>query len=87
MKIDISFKDLYNNRAIIDYFFREQSDKTLSELISRSSEEISLVLDAIDVYAYIHGLDVDDIEEMFYNELVEYIAIELGIELKEEEEE
>ena len=87
MKIDIDFYTLYVNKRILDFFFRQQSEDTLEELLNRARKETKFVLDNIDDYAFYNNLDADGIEEMFYNESVEWIARELGIELEEEEEE
>ena len=87
MRLEISFKALYNHRAVFDYFFRGQSERTLEELISRADENIQSILDAVDRYADEHDYNVDDIDEMFYEDSVEEIAWELGLILKEEEEE
>ena len=87
MKIDIDFYTLYVNKRILDFFFRQQSEDTLEELLNRARKETKFVLDNIDDYACYNNLDADGIEEMFYNESVEWIARELGIELEEEEEE
>lgn len=87
MKIDIDFYTLYVNKRILDFFFRQQSEDTLEELLNRARKETKFVLDDIDDYAFCNNLDADGIEEMFYNESVEWIARELGIELEEEEEE
>ena len=87
MKIEISFKSLYSNCHLYNYFFREQSQHTLEDLICVAKVDTHSVFDAIDSYAEQNDYDVDDIEEMFYNDSVEDIARELGIELEEEEEE
>ena len=87
MKIDIDFYTLYVNKRILDFFFRQQSEDTLEELLNRAKKETKFVLDNIDDYAFYNNLEADGIEEMFYNESVEWIARELGIELEEEEEE
>ena len=68
MKIDISFRSLYMNKAIFDYFFRWQSERTLEELISRADENIQSVLDAVDRYADEHDYNVEDVDEMFYED-------------------
>ena len=82
MKIDISFTNLYLHKQMFDYFFREQSNKTVNELISRSGDDILLVLDAVDRYD--NDYNVEDIEKMFYEDSVEEIAKKIGIELEEE---
>ena len=86
MKIEISFESLYFNYHLYNYFFREQSQHTLEDLICVSKVDTRSVLDAIDSYVEQNDYDVGDIEEMFYEYSVEEIAKEIGIELKEEEE-
>lgn len=87
MKINISFRGLYLRRSLFEYCFREQSEKTLDELIYRSKDGLDFVLDTVERYANENNLDVDNIDEMFYHESVEDISKNLDIELKEEEEE
>ena len=87
MKIEISFKSLYSNYHLYNYFFREQSQHTLEDLICVAKVDTHSVLDAIDSYAEQNDYDVDDIEEMFYEDSVEEIAKKIGIEINEEEEE
>ena len=86
MKINISFRGLYLRRSLFEYWFREQSEKTLDELINRSNKGFDFVLDTVERYANENNFDVDDIDEMFYHDSVEDIAKNLDIELKEEEE-
>ena len=85
MKINISFRGLYLRRSLFEYCFREQSEKTLDELIYRSKDGFDFVLDTVERYANENKLDVYDIDEMFCNESVDDIAKNLDIELKEED--
>lgn len=87
MRIEISFEALYISQRLYYYFFREQSRDTLEDLIYFSKVDMRSVFGAIDSYAEQNNYDIDDIEEMFYNESVEDIAKEIDIELEEEEEE
>lgn len=87
MRIEISFKSLYFSKRLYYYFFCEQSRDTLEDLIYFSKVDTHSVLGAIDSYAERNDYDINDIDEMLYNESVEKIAKEIGIELKEEEEE
>lgn len=86
MRIEISFESLYFSQRLYYYFFREQSRDTLEDLIYFSKVNTHSVLGAIDYYAEQNDYDIDDIDEMFYNDSVEEIAHELGIELEDEEE-
>ena len=87
MKIEISFKSLYSNYHLYNYFFREQSQHTLEDLIYFAKVDEHSVFGAIDSYAEQNDCDIDDIDEMFYEDSVEEIARNLSLELKEEEEE
>ena len=87
MKIEISFKSLYSNYHLYNYFFREQSQHTLADLIYFAKVDEHSVLDAIDSFAWQNDYDIDAIEEMFYEDSVEEIAKKIGIETNEEEEE
>lgn len=82
MRIEISFEALYFSKRLYYYFFREQSRDTLEDLIYFSKVDTHSVLDAIDSYAEQNDYDIDDIDEMLYDESVEEIAKEIGIELK-----
>lgn len=79
---------LWWNGPLMNFFFRDQAQRTLEKLIDRAKESTSLVLDAIEDYAdeYMDG-DLDTLEEMFYEDSVEDIAEVIGIELNEEDEE
>ena len=91
MIIGISFESLYLSRPLYNYFFRKQSRDTLEELIRASKLDRHHLLELIDSYAAQNCYDIDDIDEILYDEVVEEIAKEIGIELKdsrsEEEEE
>ena len=87
MRIEISFKSLYFSKRLYYYFFCEQSRDTLEDLIYFSKVDTHSVLRAIDSYAEQNDYNIDDIDEMLYNESVEDIAKELGIELQGEDEE
>lgn len=79
---------LWWNGPLMNFFFRDQAKRTLEELMTRASEPGSYVLDDIEDYAneQMDG-DLDTLEEMFYEESVEDIAVVIGIELTEEDEE
>ena len=87
MRIEISFEALYFSKRLYYYFFREQSRDTLEDLIYFSKVDTHSVLGAIDSYAEQNDYDIDDIDEMLYNDSIEEIAHKLGIKLEEEEEE
>lgn len=85
MKAGISISNIYWNKNLSSFFFREQAYKTLEELVSRSAMGGQDTLDTLDDTT--DDMDIDDVEEMFYSESVEYCADELGIELEDEEDE
>jgi len=77
MKADVYLSRIYWNRSLADFFFREQSYKTLEEFVNGSSLEASHMLDLLDERT--EHSDIDDVEEMFYENSVEEIAEEFGI--------
>ena len=85
MKAEVTISNIYWNKGLSNFFFRDQAYETLEELIKRSTMSGTDTLDAIDEAT--DDMDIDDVEETFYSESVEYCAEEFGIELEEEEEE
>ena len=85
MKAEVTISNIYWNKGLSDFFFREQAYKKLEELVTRSTMSGQDTLDALDNAT--EGLDIDDVEEMFYSESVENCADYFGIELEEEEDE
>ena len=85
MKAEVTIEQVWLNKSLSDFFFRDQAYNTLEELVARSSmgdlDTIYHLNDATE------DMDIDDVEEMFYSESVEYCAEEFGIELEEEEDE
>ena len=85
MKAEVTIEQVWLNKSLSDFFFRDQAYNTLEELVARSSmgdlDTIYHLNDATE------DMDIDDVEEMFYSESVEYCADEFGIELEEEEDE
>ena len=84
MEAEVTISNIYWNKGLSDFFFREQALSTLEELVSHSTMSGQDTLDALDDAT--DGMDIDDVEEMFYSESVEYCADEFGIELNEQEE-
>ena len=76
---------IWFNKGLSNFFFRDQAYETLEELINRSTMSGPDTLDALDEAT--DDMDIDDVEETLYSESVEYCAEEFGIELEEEEEE
>lgn len=85
MKAEVTISNIYWNKSLSDFFFREQAYNTLEKLVSRSAMSGQDTLDTLDDAT--DGMDIDDVEEMFYSESVEHCAEEFGIELEEEEDE
>ncbi len=84
MKAEITFSQVWWNRSILSFFFRSQAENTLNELMERA-EEPDNALNCVENYAEENDCTLDDIEEIFYNDTLEEIAEEFGIELNEEE--
>ena len=85
MKAEVTISNIYWNNSLSDFFFRDQAYNTLEELVSRSVMNGQDTLDALDDAT--EDMNIDDVEETFYSESVEYCAEEFGIELEEEEDE
>jgi hypothetical protein len=85
MKAEVTMSQIWFNKSLRDFFFREQAYKTLEELVERSTQSGRETIDALEDAT--EDMDIDEVEEMFYSESVEYCADEFGIELEEEEDE
>lgn len=75
----------YNKTKLGEWFFRSQAMQTLEELVDRS-DVITITETLSELDAATEDMDIDDVEEMFYSESVEYCAAELGIKLAEADE-
>lgn len=85
MKAEVTISNIYWNKGLSNFFFRDQAYETLEELVTRSTMSGQDTLDALD--SATDGMDIDDVEETFYSESVEHCADEFDIELEEEEDE
>lgn len=83
MKAELTIKQLYYNSSIMNFFFRTQSENTFNELIEKCTESNDEIFNAIENYSD----DLDEVEEMFYNDSIEEIAEALALTISEEEEE
>jgi len=83
MKAELTIKQLYYNSSIMNFFFRTQAENTFNELIEKCTESNDEIFNAIENYSD----DLDDVEEMFYNDSIEEISEALGLTIEEEEEE
>ena len=85
MKAEVTFSELWQNESLMSFFFREQSIRTLDELMKKVADNLAAI-NAIEVHAEINNYSVDDVEEMFYEYSVEELAEEFGLELESDEE-
>ena len=85
MKAEVTISNIYWNKSLSNFFFRDQAYETLEELVKRSAMNGQDTLDALDDAT--EDMSIDDVEEIFYSESVDYCAEEFGIELEEEEDE
>ena len=83
MKAELTIKQLYYNVSIMDFFFRTQAENTFNELIEKCTESNDKIFNSIENYSD----DLDEVEEMFYNDSIEEIAEALGLTIEEDEEE
>ena len=86
MKAEVTFSELYWNESLMSFFFREQSIRTLDELMEKVADKMAAI-NAIEVHAEINDYSVDDVEEMFYEYSVEELAEEFGLQIESEDEE
>ena len=70
MKAEVTFSELWWNESLMSFFFREQSIRTLDELMEKVADKMAAI-NAIEVHAEINNYSVDDVEEMFYEYSVE----------------
>lgn len=81
----VTINDIYWNKNLSDFFFREQAFNTLEDLVKRSTMETKEVLSMLDDLT--DGMNMDEIEEDFYSYSVEDIAECFNIELDGEDDE
>lgn len=87
MRAEITFRQLFWNESLTNFFLREQSRRHLNELFNRASCS-GLQLEGI-ISDYIEGneIDADCLDELLYDYSVEELAEEFGIELIEDKDE
>lgn len=85
MKAEVTISNIYWNKNLKDFFFRDQAYATLEDLVGRSSMCGQATLDALDEVT--EDMDIDDVEETFYSYGTEDCAEEFGIELEEKDDE
>lgn len=86
MKAEVTFSELWQNESLMSFFFREQSIRTLDELMKKVADKRDAI-NAIEVHAEFSDYSVDDVEEMFYEYTVEELAREFDLELESDDEE
>lgn len=80
MKAKVYISNIYWNKGLASFCFREQAYERLEDFVRRSDMSGEEVLNLLDEVT--EDMDLDDVEEMFYNDYVEDIAEEFGIKLK-----
>ena len=85
MKAEVTFSELWQNESLMSFFFREQSIRTLDELLEKVADKRTAI-NSIEVHAEINNYSVDDVEEMFYEYSIEELAEEFGLQIENEEE-
>ena len=85
MKAEVTFSELWQNESLMSFFFREQSIRTLEELLEKVADKWAAI-HVIEVHAEINNYSVDDVEEMFYEYSIEELAEEFGLQIENEEE-
>lgn len=88
MTTNLTITQLHQNQSLLGYFFRKQSKDELINLIESASDKLGL-LNALDDYS--SDIDLDEIEEMFYEldkkELINEMDLSAYFDDDEEEEE
>lgn len=85
MKANVTIENIWFNSGLRNFFFRDQAFKTLEDLVNRSELSERETIEFLD--AHYEDYDLDELEEMFYNDSVEEITSDCGLTLEEEEEE
>ena len=87
MKFETLLSSVWSYEPLREHFFRLQSIRTMNKLIDSVYGLTHDILDDIENYCEENCLDSDTLDEMLYNESVEDLANEFGLELMEKEEE
>jgi peptide subunit release factor 1 (eRF1) len=77
MKVEVAMSRVYNDSYLLNYFFRNQAKETFKELFDSVQEDSSAVLNAIENYSD----DLEEVEELFYNESIEELCEIFGLTL------
>lgn len=85
----LTVKKLWYNLLVLNFFWRDKAQRTLSEVLSKGAGSNDDILDQIDEYYEDNGDDMDQCEEDFYSlsadELIEMIEIEVRDEDEDDE--
>ena len=87
MKAGITFKQLFWNECLMNFFLREQARRHLDELFNRASCSGMQLEGIISDYVEGNDIDADGLDELLYDYSVEELAEEFGIELIEDKDE
>jgi len=89
MKANITLSQLYWNKSLMDFFFRQQSQNTLDDLLNEIEESKSEAIDIIEnvVENEFDGDDLDLLEETLYVSTVPELCDIFGLTLKDNEDE
>lgn len=82
MKAEVTISQVYYNHSLLNFFFRTQSENTFKELFESVEEDNTEIFNAIENYSD----DLDEIEELFYNESIEDLCEIFGLTLISEDE-
>ena len=82
MRTDVTLKQLYYNNSLLNYFFRTQAQDTFNELLDRAEDSVEDVLEQLSLH--FEDMELDYVEEIFYNDQVQEIADTYGISLMED---
>jgi hypothetical protein len=77
MRVELTMSEVYNDSYLLNYFFRNQAKETFKELFESVEESASEVFNAIENW----NNDLDEIEELFYAESIEYLCEIFGLTL------
>lgn len=86
MKADVTISNIYWNKGLANFFFREQSMETLEALVNNVSVSNEDALETIEEEAEVNEWSLDDVEEMFYNDDLHTLADRFCLRLDSDEE-
>ena len=77
MIANVTIENLYWDKGLMTFFFRQQSENTLVEVLEKTTLHIQTALNFLDEYFATY--DIDYVEELFYSETAEYILDFIGM--------